>query len=279
MVGQSCAGGLVCPVPTLDGAVEQADCCQSIALPGGTFPMGLNLAGKNRCPAAYVNVLGCVPGSDEVPEHPVTLAPYALDRFEVTVGRFRKFVDSWEYHGLPEGAGGDAVVAGAGWQSAWNASLPASKAELEHDIECLTDTGPGVGQFATFTVAVGSHENFPINCVTWYEAFAFCAWDGGRLPTEAEWEFAAANGAAEDLYPWGQDVPTPELAWYCAADMCNSGPPPVAVGSFPRGENQWGHRDLAGNVDEWMLDTWAPYPQVAVTNYAGRACGPRWFLR
>jgi formylglycine-generating enzyme len=275
--GRSCAGGLICPVPVLEGTVEDADCCESIALPGGTFPMGLSATGPNRCPETTTCDPECTLGGDEVPQHPVTLAPYMLDRFEVTVGRFRTFVDSWDYLGLPDGAGGDAVVAGSGWRSAWNVDLPASKGELENDVSCQSATGYPVPQFATWTSAVGSKENFPITCVTWYEAFAFCAWDGGRLPTEAEWEFAAANGSRADLYPWGEDAPTPELALYCGQDQEQCLNPlslaVLAVGSLSKGANRWGNRDLAGNVGEWVLDTWAPYPTAAVTNYADVASG------
>jgi formylglycine-generating enzyme len=269
--GSSCAGGLVCPAPRLDGTVEDADCCENIALPGGTFPMGLSATGRNRCPPEYTYQVGCNLGGDEVPEHPVTLSPFGLDRFEVTVGRFRRFVDSWDYR-LPVGAGGDGVVAGAGWQSAWNGSLPATKQDLEKDLACLTPLGGAVPELATWTATKGSNENLPISCVSWYEAFAFCAWDGGRLPTEAEWEFAAANGPQGDLFPWGEDLPTASLAVFCAGAVVScldgSSAPVSPVGSLPQGANRWGHRDLAGNVDEWTLDSWAPYPTGAVKNYA-----------
>jgi formylglycine-generating enzyme required for sulfatase activity len=136
----------------------------------------------------------------------------------------------------------------------------------------VTATGGPVPEYSTWTLTPGPRENLPVNCVTWFEAFAFCVWDGGRLPTEAEWEFAAANGPSGDLFPWGEDLPTQELAVYCtqAVDVCDqpSSLLVAAVGSQPRGANVWGHRDLAGNIDEWTLDAWGPYPQSAVTNYA-----------
>jgi formylglycine-generating enzyme required for sulfatase activity len=257
-------------VPLIDGTMQSADCCEIVALPGGPFEMGRSLNGKNQCPAST----GCY--VDELPAHRVTLSPYSLDRFEVTVGRFRKFADAWDYTGMPAGAAGDAVVAGAGWQSAWNAYLPKSKRDLERDVSCLNDL-TDVAPTATWTNAPGYDENLPVNCVTWYEAFAFCAWDGGRLPTEAEWEYAAANGAAADLYPWGEGVPMPGMAVYdCKYDAvpCLIAPPfPAYVGSCPGDANQWGNRDLAGNVGEWTLDTEAPYPSEAVTNYANTAFG------
>jgi formylglycine-generating enzyme len=283
---QSCAGGLVCPVPTATGGTEKADCCESIALPGGTFPMGRSVdpSANDYCPVDD----DCY--ASELPQHAVTLSPFGLDRFEATVGRFRKFVDSWDYDPPPVGAGGSANVAGAGWQAAWNASLPGSRAALDSDLSvCQLEGGPpeGLGSevpaYSTWTPAPGYGENLPINCVSWYEAFAFCVWDGGRLPTEAEWEFAAANGPAGDLYPWGEATPTPELAVYdCSMDAnpCYSlggGLPilPAAVGSLPKGANQWGHRDLAGNMSEWMLDTEQDYTAAPATNPADVADGFR----
>jgi formylglycine-generating enzyme required for sulfatase activity len=72
-----------------------------------------------------------------------------------------------------------------------------------------------------------ANDQYPMNCVNWYEAFAFCIWDGGRLPTEAEWEYAAAGGDENRIYPWGNDVAEPLPASYAATG--NS--PRIAVGS------------------------------------------------
>ena len=71
-------------------------------------------------------------------------------------------------------------------------------------------TGPSLkcgGALSTWLDNAG-HELHPINCVTFYVSYAFCIWDGGRLPTEAEFEFAAAGGSDDRLYPWG-DTPVP----------------------------------------------------------------------
>jgi len=95
-----------------------------------------------------------------------------------------------------------------------------------------------------------------MNCVTWFEAAAFCIWDHGRLPTEAEWNFAAAGGAEQRIVPWalpGQEILTGEYAVY-SADMNNRRTHPELVGSCPLGHGRWGHYDLAGNVTEWVWD-------------------------
>ncbi len=279
----SCAGGLTCPVHHADGSTEEADCCDDLTVLGGMFEMGLDPDGKNQCPVSLIDSDGCTAGGDETPQHAVTLAPYMLDRFEVTVGRFRKFLESWDYVGLPEGAGGVATVAGAGWDSSWNASLPTSKSDLENDVLCnnpiaLETEMQGFTYLPTWTPAPGANETRPIICVTWFEAFAFCVWDGGRLPTEAEWEYAAANGSAGDLYPWGQALATLDLVVdNCFLDGTCQTPPalPAPVGSVPLGANRWGHLDLAGNADEWVLDAWAPYPTYPVSNYADVTSGLR----
>ncbi|MES1205100.1 MAG: SUMF1/EgtB/PvdO family nonheme iron enzyme, partial [Pseudomonadota bacterium] len=124
----------------------------------------------------------------------------------------------------------------------------------------------------TWTDKSGPGDARPISCVTWYEAFAFCAWEGSRLPTEAEWEFAAAGGAEQRPYPWGSEPPTPEHAVYgCAFDgdpsSCTEGDLPV-VGSLARGAGRWGHLDLAGSLWEWTLDVYGPYSGAACDDCA-----------
>ncbi|HEY2406444.1 MAG TPA: SUMF1/EgtB/PvdO family nonheme iron enzyme [Polyangiaceae bacterium] len=96
----------------------------------------------------------------------------------------------------------------------------------------------------TWTDAPASNEQKPVNCVTWYESFAFCIWDSGCLPTEAEWGYVAAGGDENGLYPWGAAAPSSVRV---SATIVN-------VGSVPTGAGRWTHQDLAGGVYEWMLD-------------------------
>jgi formylglycine-generating enzyme required for sulfatase activity len=214
----------------------------------GSVPLGRSASGKDQCPTGDTTC-----DVDEQPEVLVTLSAYRLDRFEVTVARFRNFVDHWDYAGMPWGAGANINVPFTGWELEWNAQLPQSRADLVADISSCDG--------ATWTDAPGDGETRPINCVSWYEAFAFCAWDGARLPTEAEWEYAAANGASNDLHPWGPSPPSSVLAAYDC-------PAPVVVGSFPAGASASGLFDLAGNVSEWTRDALEPYPSTPATDYA-----------
>ena len=228
----SCGAGLLC---------AGVSCCEAPALPAGSFPMGRGAA-TDACPG------GLVCGDEEQPEHTVTLSAFRLDAFEVTVGRFRAFVEA--YDGTPPavGAGAHPAIAQSGWKASWNGAMPASRAALEGNLRC-DDAA------ATWSDAPGGAEAAAINCVSWYEAFAFCAWDGGRLPTEAEWEYAAAGGDENRLFPWGGASPTTATA--LAAWGKSGAKATDAVGGHPTGDGRFGQRDLAGGVWEWALDAYA----------------------
>lgn len=93
--------------------------------------------------------------------------------------------------------------------------------------------------------------NHPINCVTWDDADSYCMWAGGRLGSEAEWEFAA-RGTDGRKYPWGSQGPACNLAW---TNLTNC--PAVTTGEVglkPLGKSPFGCEDMAGNVSEWVTD-------------------------
>jgi len=99
------------------------------------------------------------------------------------------------------------------------------------------------------------NEAFAINCVGWHLAFSFCIWDGGRLPTEAEWEYAAAGGEENRLFPWGAAEPTSiEFANALVGNGFNLAGPRVEVGRAQAGAGRWGHLDLGGGMLEWVFD-------------------------
>jgi formylglycine-generating enzyme required for sulfatase activity len=225
----SCAG--------LDAICAGSDCCAGLPVPGGTFSMGRSLDGADAFADGF---------EDELPEHPVTVSGFTLDRFEVTVGRLRRFVD--QYTGAPPavGAGAHPRIAGTGWKDSWNDQLPPTRDAL---LAQLNELAP----YCTWTDAAGANEAIAANCVSWYVAFAFCAWDGGRLPTEAEWEYAAAGGDENRLYPWGADDVDATRANFGGRDENLL----VPVGGSPAGQGRWGHDDLAGNQWEWVYDSYA----------------------
>jgi formylglycine-generating enzyme required for sulfatase activity len=182
--------------------------------------------------------------SDELPEHSALVDDFYLDVFEVTVGRFRKFVQSYSGQSPAEGAG-DHHGLGAGWQSVWMTNMPANQDALISQLKGQSDF--------TWTDVPGANENRAINNVNWFVAMDFCLWDGGRLPTEAEWEYAAAGGTDNRLYPWGAAEPDSNLANYYNSDRS----PFVDVGSHPSGKGKWQQQDLGGGMWEWVVDIYS----------------------
>jgi formylglycine-generating enzyme required for sulfatase activity len=198
--------------------------------------------------------------------NPATVSDFYLDKYEVTVARFRAFVIAGmgtQRNPPAAGAGAHASIANSGWDSSWNTSLPADATALKAS---LTNCEPGKPVW-TWTDAPGGNDNRPLNCVSWYEAFAFCIWDGGYLPTEAESSYAALGGNLQRAYPWS--VPASDLtigasdaSYDSTGTGCNSHASCVVtdlvnVGSLPAGDALWGQSDLAGNVTEWVLDWYA----------------------
>ena len=167
----------------------------------------------------------------------------------------------------PAGAGArtlNGIANQGGWEPAWSASLIATKAAFVGSLPCNA-------QYQSWTAAPGGNEALPMNCITWFEAFAFCAWDGGFLPTDLELNYAAAGGNEQRAYPWSN--PASSIAIDCSYANYEPGGMPFMtcvnspnggvnrVGSeSPRGDGKWGHADLAGNLFEWTLDYWGTYP-------------------
>ncbi len=203
-----------------------------------------------------------------------TISGFRLDKYDVTVGRFRAFVTAWNGGAgwTPPGGSGKHVhlnggkglsVSGApgtyeaGWDPGDNSGISPTNANL---------TDSSCGSYATWTPTVGSQENLPIDCVNWFEAYAFCIWDGGFLPSAAEAEYAAAGGSQQRLYPWGTTDPgtTSQYAIYGPPNGCyypNGGSPTCTgvaniapVGTATLGVGLYGQLDLAGEVWQWELD-------------------------
>jgi formylglycine-generating enzyme required for sulfatase activity len=223
--------------------LNKESCCVSPLVAGGTFPEGN--------PSAFQS----------------TVSTFRLDKYLVTVGRFRAFVnayDAWRKMGNPAiNAGANPKTNGSGWDISWDNSLPKSANEFDPLLRCDPDYSTWANDAPTGLL--------PMNCVNWYEAFAFCVWDGGRLPTEAEWEYAAVGGSKHQMYPWGSGTPTDMLAVYeCMGNGIGNCQPDdiLPVGSKPSGAGYYGQLDMAGELWEWVLDWYAPYPSSAPSDYA-----------
>ena len=215
------------------GPAGTDDCCKSLLVPGGTFYRsydGVDYLDKN---------------------YPATVSDFYLDKYEVTVGRLRAFIDAGmgtQKDPPRDGAGAHPKIAGSGWRAAWNTELYPNAAALKAALRCYPSA-------QTWTDTAGSNESKAVNCLDWYTAFAFCVWDGGRLPTEAEWDYAASGGSEQRYYAWSNPPTSKTIddsyAVYCGGTCWSM----QNVGSkSPKGDGKWGQSDLSGNAWEWTLD-------------------------
>jgi formylglycine-generating enzyme required for sulfatase activity len=151
--------------------------------------------------------------SDELPEHEVTLSSYKIDQHEITYAQYDSCVQSGK----------------------------CTKAHYD-DNSCLVWNGQ---RFQKTIVPLGYRDpSYPVVCVSWHQAQTFCRSKGMKLPTEAQWEYAARAGE-RNRYSWGNAAPTNERC-----PMANNGP--ESIGSYQ--PNKWGLYDMTGNVWEWTID-------------------------
>jgi iron(II)-dependent oxidoreductase len=183
--------------------------------------------------------------------HAVEVRPFRMARAPVTNAQFAGFVDAGGYR---EQRWWDHE----GW--AWRVGAAAT-APLYWRRES------GVWRRRYFDREEILVDDEPVIHVNWHEAAAWCRWAGRRLPTEAEWEFAAATvpgmPGIKRRYPWGEAAPAAETAnLYGTAGRC------VPVGACAAGDSAWGLRQMIGNVWEWTADWFRPYPGFVCDPYA-----------
>jgi eukaryotic-like serine/threonine-protein kinase len=225
--------------------------------------------GPASCPAEMVAIpggrffLGADDGSDsEKPAHKVALSPYCLDKFEVTTADYKQCSDSGECQR-------------AGTTNEWE-GIERHDREV-YDPLCNIRDPEGKAKH-------------PINCVDWTMAADYCHAKGGRLPSEAEWEFAA-RGPDGRKYPWGDEEPSGDRINACGAECVKWGKAhgvaltpmyksddkfssTAPVGSFPSGQSRYGVYDVVGNVWEWVGDWYGSYSKTPSDNPPVNPEGP-----
>ena len=245
---RGCCGpgrGAIAGNPSPDGAKRPRGAgglsSRHVDLPGGTFLMGTD------DPAA-------IRGDGEGPVRPVTVGPFSIAATAVTVAQFAAFAQATGYRTDAEQFG---------WSFVFHLHLgpdhPPTQALASapwwrqvHGADWRRPHGPGS--------STEGREDHPVVHVSRQDAVAFCEWAGARLPTEAEWEYAARGGLEQATYPWGDEL-TPGGEHRCniwqgefpVHDTAEDGWAGTApVGTFP--PNGFGLYDCAGNAWEWCAD-------------------------
>jgi formylglycine-generating enzyme required for sulfatase activity len=212
-------------------------------------------------------LMGSEDGFGERPVHEVTLDAFWLDRAEVTNEQFAAFVAETGYETTAEREGGGWIYTEGNWTFVEGADWRHPQGP-DSNLEGL--------------------DTHPVVQVSWEDAAAYAEWAGGRLPTEAEWEYAA-RGPQSVVYPWGNEFKRENLNycdWNCpfnwADRRIDDGYQFTApVGTHPGGASWVGAQDMAGNVYEWVNDWYdiGYYERSPVNNPTGLASGDVRVLR
>ena len=253
-------------LPTLLLAVVphlSAEACSSVRYPAvphsETHPSQLPASITCGASMAAIGATRFLEGDNrfdsDIAEHWVSLSAFCIDRYEVTVADYHLCVIA----GSCSESGPENTAGAPGWDELCNRA----------------DAG---------------RDDHPINCVDWQQSDEFCKWKGKRLPTEAEWEYAA-RGSDGRVYPWGNSPPDSSSANLCNTECAeflhahrlldiaplthqsDGWATTSPGGSFPADVSSFGVFDLAGNVSEWTADWYQTYSAEPITNPNGPQTG------
>lgn len=279
---------------------------ETILVEGGSFEMGMNVRLDAQTSATQqVDACSGATPLKEWPAHRVSMSPYAIGLYEVTNEEYAEFVDAGGYDEQSYWLIGAeyAEKADTGWEWKQREGRTAPLYML-YDGSGLEETWD-LSQYPYWDNMTYSREaRSPVVGVSWYEAYAYCAWlseatgDTWRLPTEAEWEFAA-RGPQSLIFPWGNQYLDPAemcgdpgsgaMANCAMKDEQRAGGGSVTgemfsdftrdsapVGSYPEGISPAGCYDMAGNVMEWTADWFQMlyYPRCVARDITTDPPGP-----
>jgi formylglycine-generating enzyme required for sulfatase activity len=232
----------------------QSASANMVLIPAGSFTIGSPSTEPQR-------------STDEAPQHRVTISSFHMGKYPVTVGEFRRFVNSAEYTTEAETGSGSRVWTDGRWMTLRDASWKK----------------PYISQ----------NDNHPVVLVTWIDVLHYCNWlseqerlrpvytitrsgtviwnhgaNGYRLPTEAEWEYACRAGTTTPFYT-GNNITTSQANYDGNEPYNNNAPGEFRQATTPVGSfqpNAWGLYDMHGNVWEWCWDRYMPYKNEAQTD-------------
>jgi formylglycine-generating enzyme required for sulfatase activity len=224
---------------------------------------------------------------EEAPAHPVTVSPFAVERHLVTNASFREFVSATGYVTVAERTPDPREFPGAPPENLVPGSMVFTPTRSPVDLRHISQWWrwrPGASWRRPYgpRSRLDGLEDHPVVHIAHEDAESFAAWAGRRLPTEAEWEFAARGGLDGAEYTWG-DVRAPggqlmantwdgtDFPWRSTGESGYLRTSPV--GAFPA--NGFGLHDMAGNVWEWTADWWAETHPVAAQHACCASQDPR----
>ena len=223
-------------------------------IPAGEFIMGSNKVDTKGLRNEFGSIKPWY--LDEHPRHKEKTRAYYIGKYEVTNKQYRNFVTS--AHREPP----------TSWvESGYVVTLKEEKLKLLSEVQLRkvavdrfhidvdTRKMDKAQLISTIEKYFNSMDNLPVQSVSWYDAEAFCEWDGGKLPSEAQWE-RASRGDHGNEFPWGNKF-EPGLSNTGDEDWPLGTAP---VGSYKKDKSAFGIYDMAGNVSEWVYDWYHPYP-------------------